>query len=834
MVEEQPDEALPGARQRRRALPVPMYPSVRKRLTQAVALLLVVLALSAAIAGDNRSPTISALAGTSRQEPSQPRTSSMPAILPQAQALQPLALTQYVNPFVGTRPGGYSYGYGGGGGNTYPGATLPFGMVQWSPDTSPGPVAGDSGGYLYDDPAIKDFSLTHISGAGCKIFGDVPFMPTTLPVTDSPSSDTGRYSASFSHARESATPGNYSVQLGTGIDASLTATLRTGFARLQYPAGQPETLLIESGSDLGGVFAARAQIVSPTELVGSVTSGHFCGYLPSTYTLYFAVEFSRPVVADGAWQGGELRPGARQADGPGSGIYVSFAAKSASPLLVKAGVSYVSAGNALANIAAENPGWNFETVSAAAQATWNTLLNRIQAQGGSPAEERVFYTALYHAALHPNTFSDVNGQYIGFDGRVHTAANYVQYANFSGWDIYRTEIPLLALIAPSRTSDMMQSLVADAQQGGGLPRWALANVDTGIMVGDPLSAAIASAYAFGARAFDTSGALSAMLAGANRPGIGAAGDVERPGLAEYLSDGFVPDNAAYVAASTSLEYYAEDDAVANFAWALRDSADARALAARAARWPGLYNPVTGYMGARGWAGAFTEDSGPTTTDGFLEGDAAQYTWMVPFDVGGLVARMGGSPTASRRLDVFLSQLNAGPFAPYAFMGNEPSLDAPWEYDYMGQPWKTQATVRRVLTQLYRDGPDGLPGNDDLGTLSAWYVWGALGLYPLIPGDGGFVLGSPLFPRTTLTIDDHLVTLQAPGAGQTTPYIHELYADGRSYSSLWLTLATLQRTTVLTYALGSSPDPTWAADPHDAPPSLSATTWPAVPPDRRRP
>ncbi|HEV2404884.1 MAG TPA: GH92 family glycosyl hydrolase, partial [Ktedonobacterales bacterium] len=366
-------------------------------------------------------------------------------------------LTSYVNPFVGTQPGGLSFGYGGGGGNTYPGAALPFGMVQWSPETYPGPTAADPGGYQYSDGAIRDFSMTHLNGAGCRILGDAPFMPTTLPITDAPANDPGRYSASFAHSDESASPGAYSVRLGTGIQVDLTATLRTGFARIQFPAGQPENLLVASGTDLGGVADAHAQVVNPTEIAGSVTSGHFCGYLQTAYTVYFAAEFSRPATGHGAWQGGGVAPGSNAANGSGSGLYLSFA-PSGDPLLVKVGVSYVSGANALANLTAENPGWNFDATRAAAQTAWNALLNRVVVTGGTADEERTFYTALYHTLLQPNTFSDTNGQYIGLDNQTHVAAGYVQYANFSGWDVYRTQIPLIALLAPEETSDMMQSL----------------------------------------------------------------------------------------------------------------------------------------------------------------------------------------------------------------------------------------------------------------------------------------------------------------------------------------------------------------------------------------
>jgi predicted alpha-1,2-mannosidase len=733
---------------------------------------------------------------------------------PQAQPTMDLA--QYVDPFVGTDAGGQSFGFGAEAGNTFPGATLPFGIVQFSPDTAGGPTR--PGGYGYGDPVIRGFSLTHLSGAGCAIFGDLPFMPTTGPVADAV------YGASFAHGDEHASPGAYSVRLGNGISVELTATLRTGFARVRFPAGQPQTLLLASGTDLRGTQAAQAQVVSPTEVMGSITSGPFCSFLHTTYTVYFDAQVSRAPSSFGVWQGGGAISGARTANGAGSGAYLQFAPQPDATVLLKVGLSYVSEANARLNLAVENPAWDFDAVRLAARTTWNGLLNHVQATGGSPEDERTFYTALYHALLAPTTFSDANGQYPGFDGRIHTAWWYTQYTNFSGWDIYRSEVPLLALLAPRNASDMMQSLVAIGQQAGGLPRWPLANSETGIMVGDSPAAILADGEAFGAGMFDLHAALRLMVRGATQPGIGAGVSAERPGLSAYLSLGYVPLNGgAWVPVSTSLEYYSDDYAIACLASDLGDTDTARRFAARAASWPKLYNAATGYMQPRGWDGRFAPVD-PTDSDIYLEGDAAQYTWMVPFDGGGLVSLLGGASTAQHRLDVFFSQLNAGPTAPYAFMGNEPSFGAPWMYDFAGTPWKTQATVRRIETQLYGDSPRGLPGNDDLGAMSSWYVWAALGMYPLLPGRAGFVLGSPLFPSVTLTVGARHVRIEAPGAGRGVAYVRGMWIDGTATSSLWLPLAELVAAGTISYEMGSSPDPTWGAAATDAPPSLATDGW----------
>ncbi|MDE3230137.1 MAG: GH92 family glycosyl hydrolase [Chloroflexota bacterium] len=747
--------------------------------------------------------------------PAQAASRAASATSSASQPASQLDLTRYVNPFVGTAAGGENWGLNASAGDTFPGAAVPFGMTQLSPDTVGGSMR--AGGYGYTDQRIRGFSLTHLSGAGCAIFGDIPFMPTSGSVADAFAS------ASYSHRDESASPGAYSVRLGNGVSVALTATTRTGFAQARFPAGATETVALQTGTNLRGVQAARAQIVSPSEVEGYVTGGQLCYFLNTTYTVYFDAQFSRPATSFGAWRGG-AEPGARVADGAGSGVYLRFAPSADQTLLLKVGISYVSEANARANLHAENPGWNFASVRAAANSTWNTLLNRVQATGGSARNERTFYTALYHALLAPTVFSDVNGQYPGFDGKLHTATGYTQYAGFSGWDIYRSEVPLLALLAPLRASDMMQSLVNDGEQAGALPRWPLANSETGIMIGDSSAVILAEGLAFGAGKYDTAAALRLALAGATRPGIGAGGSTERSGLSAYLRLGYVPlDSGAWVPVSNSLEYYSDDYAIACLANDLGQPATARQFAARAANWRKIFNPATGYPQPRNSAGAFPQVA-PTDSDVYIEGDAAQYTWMTPFDGAGLTQLLGGPAAAQRRLGAFFTQLNAGPSSPYANMGNEPSFGAPWMYDFMGAPGRTQATVRRIETQLYLDTPSGLPGNDDLGTMSAWYVWAALGLYPLLPGRAGFVLGSPLFPHVTLTIGSHVVRLEAPGAAPDAPYIQSMALDGAPTSQLWLPLETLEQTRAITYAMSTKPS-AWGTAAADAPPSLSTERWP---------
>jgi predicted alpha-1,2-mannosidase len=384
---------------------------------------------------------------------------------------------------------------------------------------------------------------------------------------------------------------------------------------------------------------------------------------------------------------------------------------------------------------------------------------------------------------------------------VHLARGYTQYANFSGWDIYRSEVQLLAWLAPRQTGDMMQSLVADAEQGGWLPKWPVANDYTGEMDGDSADPIIADAYAFGARRFAARAALRLMLKGASRPGHGPTGYQERPQLADYLRFGYVPPaTGGWGAAAQTLEYAVDDFSIAQLAGALGDGATAGVYRRRAQNWRNLFNPATGFVEPRFAGGSFPAAFDPRAMAGFVEGNAWQYTWMAPQDLPGLFHLMGGDRAAVARLDRFFTHLQAGPEAPYAWAGNEPGLEVPWEYDFAGAPERTQAVVRTILTSVYADTPAGLPGNDDLGEMSSWYVWAAMGLYPEIPGAAGLALSSPLFPRITVRWSGGRLDILAPGA----PYVRSLLLNGRPYASSWLPLKAVAGDAALRFILGSHP------------------------------
>jgi len=766
-----------------------------------------------------------------------------------------------VDPFTGT---GVQQGAPFGGGDTFPGADVPFGMVQWSPDTE----QYVPGGYWYNDNQITGFSLTHLNGAGCGVYSDIPFMPYIGEVTQSPATDPMLYVSTFSHSNESATAGYYQVKLDNGVNTELSATQHSGAGRFTYPQGQTATMLVNVSGSINGVNDAQANIGNGI-ISGWASSGGFCG-ASDVYRVYFWAQFSQPFASIGTWhnnivthgknsvQGNsKIAPAVKQAEvaqgqvtkgatappivktahlhpnvsvsGPGSGAFVTFDTSKNAAISVKVGLSFVSINNAKANVNQENPSNNFDQIHQQATQTWNKALGEINVSGGSSAQRTTFYTAMYHALLQPNVFSDDNGQYIGFDGRIHAvAAGHAQYANFSGWDIYRSEAQLLAFLAPSQASDIAQSMINDYTQSGMLPKWTLANAETYVMVGDPSDAILADIYAFGGTNFNTKAALAAMIQEATQT------NNIRPGLNYLESLGYIPLDAStgccnfYGPASTSLEYNTADFALGAFAQALGDTTDYQTFVARAQDWENLLNPADGYLEPRYQNGSFLSPYDPTSGDGWVEGDGAQYNWMVPFNLGGLFTALGGNSKVTPRLDNFFTQLNGGPNSPYAMMGNEPSLETPWEYDYAGAPYKTQYVASEAVNTLYMPGPGGLPGNDDLGEMSSWYVFAALGMFPETPGTANLVLGSPAFPGITISRPGgQVIKINAPGASPTTYYVQSLKVNGKVSNQPWLPPSFSAQGGTLNYTLASTPNTSWGASSQDAPPSYQYGEQPVL-------
>ncbi|MCX4760248.1 GH92 family glycosyl hydrolase [Streptomyces sp. NBC_01275] len=693
---------------------------------------------------------------------------------------------RYVNPFVGTAPGGLDYGNGGGGGNTFPGASAPLGGIQWSPDT----VTPQFGGYAYGDNRIRGFSLTHLSGAGCSDYGNVPFMP----LTGRPAPDPAARHAAFSHTDEEATPGSYRVDLGNGIRTELAATARSGIARFSYPANaadpadpvnpaDPERsagLTVDAGQ---AANKATGEItVGSDTLSGFTDSGGFCKST-NRYRLYFHAVFDQPFA--------HTEP----LDGKTSGAYVSFAPGTRT-VTARVGVSFVSVAAARDNARAEQRGLPYDAVRRVVRGRWNDWLGRIAVRGGTQAQRRMFYSALYHSLLHPSTFSDADGRYRGMDGEVHrTEAGHVQYANFSGWDVYRSQVQLLALLAPREASDVARSILDQGVQAGYFDRWTLANGGTRVMVGDPLPAMAASLHAFGATDFDARALLRSAVAGRQD-------DRQRPGHETYDTLGYIPAGTKGVwgSAATTLEYAVADAALAQLAGRLGETATQTELRRASGNWRNLLHPDSRYLQPRAADGAWPAFS-PTQRKEYVEGNAAQYTWMVPHDFPALFAAMGGDAAVTARLDAFFTHLNAGADEPYSYLGNEPSFNTPWAYDYAGRPDRTQDVVRRALTTLFNDRPEGLVGNDDLGAMSSWAVWASLGMYPQTPGSSRLALASPLFPAATVHRGDGVdLTVLAPDASETASRVRGLTLDGRPVQGSWLPDAFPARGGVLRYDL----------------------------------
>jgi predicted alpha-1,2-mannosidase len=749
----------------------------RNRTRRLGYLLLTAVAAGAAVAG-TLTPASAATAGS--------RTTA-------ALVTDPASL---VNPLIGTS----------GGVNEFPGPDMPFGMIQWSPDTYPS--RPDGGGYAYTADQITGYSLTHLSGPGCGAYGDVPILPTVGDIGASP----GAATESFSHASESAQAGYYADTLGDGVTVRLTDTSRAGIGSFTFPATTQANLLLKLDDSQSYVDATQYQVIGDDEIAGSVTAGHFCGNpdpLERDYTLHFDIVFSQPFTATSTWSGtsdtGATIPG---------GIALTFNTTNDQTVTAKVGISFTSDANAALNREAEIPGWDFGAVRHANVAAWNALLRRIEVAGGSPAQQAEFYTALYHALLYPSVFSDVNGQYTGFDGQVHTVPpGHADYANFSGWDIYRAQVQLAAMVAPAQTSDAVTSMLNDYAETGMLPKWALGNGETYAQVGDPADPIIADAYAFGARDFDVSTALADMIAEAT-----TTNDI-RPGQQLLDQYGYLPFDGSYGCCnfygpvSTQLEYDTDDYAIAALAAETGDQADYKTFAARAQNWENVYNPETGYLQAKMTNGTWLGDFSPATPSGFVEGTSAQYTPMVPFALKTLISAAGGDENWITRLNGLLSDITSpGPLN--ADLSNEPSMEIPWEYDYAGAPYLTQQAVREVAQELYSDAPAGEPGNDDLGTLSAAYVWDELGMYPETPGTPVLALASPAFPRIVI---DGKIVIDAPGAPGDA-YVQALTVDGRPWNDAYVEFTALKHGATLAYDLASTPDQEWGASRRSAPPS----------------
>jgi predicted alpha-1,2-mannosidase len=742
----------------------------------------------------------------------------------------PVAL---VNTFLGTKEAGPDFGHGGGAGMNFPGAVLPFGMMQWSPDT----VANAGGGYKWEDNRLRGFSMTHISGPGCTGAQDFPVMPFSGKIDKSPATHGMDYVQTFAHANEKTTPGSYAVTLDTGVKAELAATQRAGVGRFTFPAGKPGTMLLNTSGSINGVDDGEAKISGNT-VQGWVQTGGFCG-TPMRYKVYFHATFDQPIKAYGTWKDDAVQPGtpyvlnasrAKVAEaeavtagdvvvnGPGSGAYLEF--DPAKPVQMRVGLSYVSVDGAKKNLDTEVGAQSYDSVALNAASTWNDRLSQVLVSGGTFDQQRTFYSNLYHALLQPHVAEDADGTYTGSDGKVHTvAAGRHHYATFSGWDVYRSEVQLLALLDPAVGSDIAQTMYENAHLLGDVwDRWSLQNEITGVMVGDPYHSIVSSLYAFGARNFPAADAMKSMVTAAQRVGGMDIGHPqikydERPGNAAYMSKGYVVSDP-----SQTLEYEIADFGIAQLASRLGYKDVTATFMKRSQAWQSTYNAANSWIQPRMADGSFTSPFDPASPDNYIEGNGAQYHWMVQHNPRGLFDAMGGNAKAVARLDAYFKVLNAGPNEPYAYLGNEPALPSPWLYAWAGQPYKTQDLVRRVQTELFKPGADGLVGNDDLGAMASWYVWSAMGIFPAIPGRAELLVNTPLFDKVIIKRPQGDINIYAPGSASR--YIQTLKVNGTTTSKAWLPESFALQGGRLDVTTGTSPNTSFGSAATNAPPSFN--------------
>lgn len=685
-----------------------------------------------------------------------------------------------VNPLIGNKGKGVSKTeLQFEAGFTDPGAAYPFGMVQFTP--------------TFFAPH-KGFVVNQLSGAGCPNMGNFPSLPLVGTLQQSPNT---MDSLNQSMTTLKSIAGYYHVKLSSSIDCQLTVTKRTGMAQYNFPAGANQgTIVIGSGINATTIKEANIRIISPTACEGYADGGSFCGS-PTPYRIYFVAQFDHKAASSGTWAGKQLMASVDSASGQNSGAYFTFDLSGGKTINYKFSVSYVSLQNARENLAKENSGFNFEQVVAATNTAWNIYLGRIEASGGSQDRTTQFYTHLYHSLIHPSLFSDVNGEYMGSDNKVYKASGFDYYTAFSNWDTYRTQIQLLSLVAPKETGDIITSHLLFAERSGGsFPRWVMANFETGIMQGDPTAVVVANAYAFGVKNFDTKKALAIMRKGAEVPGSKSQQIETRPYLAQYLQKG-------YMNASMQLEYTSADFAIGQFALqAFNNKALYQKYLQQAQSWKNLYNPATTWLNSRNEDGSwkkFNED--------WREATYNSYFWMVPYNLKSLIDTIGGKQAGEKRLDSLFTKLNATYYQDWFAAGNEPDFQVPWSYNWAGAPYKTQALVQRIIKEQYSNRENGLPGNDDLGAMGAWYVFANMGMFPMIPGYGGFSFNSPAFPSIILHLADGK-TVRITGGSETKPYVQNLLVNGKPWNSTWISWEALKGGGQLQFTLAGQPNKSW--------------------------
>ena len=719
------------------------------------------------------------------------------------------SLVQKVNPFVGTAAHGH----------TYPGVTLPFGMVQLSPDT--GNTDWDwCSGYHYTDSSVMGFSHTHLSGTGCSDYGDFLFMPTTGPLKFQPGSkknpDKG-YRSRFSHDQEKAMPGFYGVYLKDyKIDVQLTATKRVGVHRYTYPADKTGNIIIDLPHGLGGnrVRESKLEIVTDREIRGYVRK---TGWSPDRF-LYFVARFSRPFEKSGLVINDKLKKSKKKAAGKNLKCYAQFDTSKDREVLVKVALSAVSWEGAARNMDAECPGWDFQKLCNSAKESWQKQLSKITVQGGSAAEQTTFYTALYHTSLAPNLFMDVDGRYRGMDKEIHTADNFENYTVFSLWDTFRAEHPLFTIIEQERTNDFINAMLGKYEQSGLLPYWELASGETWCMIGYHAIPVIADAWVKNIRGFDADKAIEAMKKSAMQ---------DHQGLRHYKKLGFVPMNKESNSVSRTLEYAYDDWCIAAMAKQLGLKDDYEEFIRRSQFYKNVIDPSVGFARGRKSDGSWKPNFDPDQSSGlgageFTEGNSWHYTWFAPHDVPGLINLLGGEQKFIDKLDELFTRQGhehmdvSGLIGQYAH-GNEPCHNYAYLYTYAGAYWKTQEKVAQIVRTLYSDQPDGLCGNEDCGQMSAWYVFNAMGFYPACPGLPIYVFGTPLFPEVSINLENgNKFNIIADDVSDKNIYIQSVTLNGQPYNKAYIQHTDIINGGTLVFKMGPQPNKDWAQDKADRP------------------
>lgn len=731
--------------------------------------------------------------------------------------VQPRELGRWVNPFIGT--GGIPWVCG----HNFPGAMVPFGMVRLGPETSSILIrkrALNTSGYYFGDDQILGFSHTRLNGTGATDGGHFLVVPAREPVE--PKNYRKGQTTSFSHSEELASPGYYAVnlpELGTLVE--LTATPRVGVHRYTFVQGQAPHLLLDVMNALGGRKSRAGKLrVLPeaSEVEGAVkTFGTFASRYGGI-KVYFVARFSQPFASFGTWQNDGVFPNQTTAEGDGVAVDLEFASASPpKPITLKLAISHVSIENARANLEAEAGAKDFDKVLAEAQSAWEEKLSLIKIQGGSEKQKRIFYTALYRVFQMPTVFNDANGDYFGFDRKVHQTSGFQYFTDLSIWDTFRTVHPLYTLIASEDQRDMVVSLVKMLERGGWLPRWPAGHGYSNSMLGTPADIVIADTYLKGIRDFDVEKAYQAMRTTAlarTPPGAAFSG---RQGVENYLQYGYCPAGLVERSVSRTLEFAWADHAISQLAEALGHREDAVLFGEHSRFYRNLWNTNTQYFQPRDAQGKFVEpfkpllltymDRGGKLTKDYVEGSALQWRWAAPFDPDGLIALFKSREYFVEELNDFFAKSDPamGAWSPgsYYWHGNEPDLPAAYLFNAARRPDLTQKWVRWIMDNKYGDGYDGLDGNDDAGTLSAWYVFSALGFYP-IAGSDRYELGAPLFEKAELKLKNKPLVVVAENYAPDHPYVQKVWLNDALLDRTWIKHAEIEQGGVLRFSMASDP------------------------------